>query len=273
MNTISGKWLLAIVVIVVVVVGGIVYFLNRKPDGPQIIGAPEQAQTAWDQEHWDAILQGYDLATHTYERLPENVPVDRLHCSSCHINAGGNPRSAWWVGLRSRYPTDADLQARINQCFERSMNGVALCTPASEGNAGDCDTNQPMTSFLTYMAWLDEQWQAQGLEMTPPQGYPPIAALTGDVARGADLFEPKCGICHGVSGQGQTAQGDYAFPPLWGVHSFNASAGLARNQEVLAQFIRWNMPYNVPGTLTDQQAWDLAAYLESQPRPGEAATQ
>jgi cytochrome c len=273
MNSLSWKWLLIGAVVIVVVVGGLVYAFGRGPDGPQIIGAPQQAKTAWDQEHWAEVMRGYELATNTYEQLPENAPVDRLHCSSCHIHAGGNPQSAWWVGLRDRYPTNADLQARINQCLESSMNGVALCTPAAEGNTGDCEANPEMAALLTYMTWLDQQWAAQGLETPAPQGYPQIAQLTGDVARGDALFEPKCGICHGVAGQGQTAQGEYAFPPLQSVHTFNASVDLDRNQEALAQFIKWNMPYNVPGTLSDQQAWDLAAYLESQPRPSEVITQ
>ena len=273
MQTPSWKWLLLGAVVIAVVVGGLVYAFGRPPEGPQVISAPTAPQTTWDSEHWPAVTRGYQLATETYEQLPDNLPTDRLHCSSCHINAGGNPQSAWWVNLRARYPTDADLQARINQCFERSMNGQPLCTPASAGDAGDCDSNADMAAFLTYMQWLDEQWAAQELDLAPPQGYPPVAQLTGDPARGEQLFGPKCGICHGVTGQGQTAQGSYAFPPLWGVHSFNASAGLARNQEALAQFLRWNMPLNVPGTLSDQQAWDLAAYLESQPRPTEVLTQ
>jgi thiosulfate dehydrogenase len=35
----------------------------------------------------------------------------------------------------------------------------------------------------------------------------------------------------------------------------------------LAAFLRHNMPYDLPGSLTDQQAYDLAAYVNSQPRP------
>jgi thiosulfate dehydrogenase len=34
-----------------------------------------------------------------------------------------------------------------------------------------------------------------------------------------------------------------------------------------ASFIRHNMPYDLPGTLTDQQAFDVAAYVNSHPRP------
>jgi thiosulfate dehydrogenase len=34
-----------------------------------------------------------------------------------------------------------------------------------------------------------------------------------------------------------------------------------------AAFIRHNMPADMRGTLTDQQAFDLAAYVVSRPRP------
>jgi thiosulfate dehydrogenase len=38
-------------------------------------------------------------------------------------------------------------------------------------------------------------------------------------------------------------------------------------QERAASFIRNNMPYDRPGSLTDQQAFDVAAYMVSMPRP------
>jgi thiosulfate dehydrogenase len=34
-----------------------------------------------------------------------------------------------------------------------------------------------------------------------------------------------------------------------------------------ASFIRYNMPYDLPGTLGDQEAFDVAAYVNSHPRP------
>jgi thiosulfate dehydrogenase len=37
--------------------------------------------------------------------------------------------------------------------------------------------------------------------------------------------------------------------------------------ERAASFIRHNMPQTAPGTLTDQEAFDLAAYVNSMPRP------
>jgi thiosulfate dehydrogenase len=40
-----------------------------------------------------------------------------------------------------------------------------------------------------------------------------------------------------------------------------------------ANFIRANMPFDQPGTLSDQQALDVAAYVNAHPRPDYAAKQ
>jgi thiosulfate dehydrogenase len=37
--------------------------------------------------------------------------------------------------------------------------------------------------------------------------------------------------------------------------------------ERAASFVRHNMPFDKPGTLTDQQAFDVAAFIDSHPRP------
>jgi thiosulfate dehydrogenase len=34
-----------------------------------------------------------------------------------------------------------------------------------------------------------------------------------------------------------------------------------------ASFIKYNMPFDNTGSLTDQQAFDVAAYINSRPRP------
>ena len=102
------------------------------------------------------------------------------------------------------------------------------------------------------------------------------AAQTPDAQRGAAIFTQWCARCHGPNGQGdpRTPPGiGYAIPPLWGPNSFNAAAGMA-NATMAAAFIRANMPlgvdYRAP-ILTEQQAWDLAAFITSRPRPGPRA--
>ena len=60
----------------------------------------------------------------------------------------------------------------------------------------------------------------------------------------------------------------YIYPPLWGPHSFNVSAGLYRISR-LAAFIKYNMPFGpaqMPPQLSDEDAWDVAAFIISQPR-------
>jgi thiosulfate dehydrogenase len=37
--------------------------------------------------------------------------------------------------------------------------------------------------------------------------------------------------------------------------------------DLAAGFIRANMPFDKPGTLTDDQAWDVAAFIDSHERP------
>jgi thiosulfate dehydrogenase len=55
-------------------------------------------------------------------------------------------------------------------------------------------------------------------------------------------------------------------PPVWGAQSFAIGAGMARLRTAAA-FIRWNMPLDRPGQLTDQQAYDVAAFVLAHPRP------
>jgi thiosulfate dehydrogenase len=61
----------------------------------------------------------------------------------------------------------------------------------------------------------------------------------------------------------------YQYPPLWGNHSYNMGAGLYRLSR-FAGYVKSNMPqgstYDNP-QLTDEEAWDVAAYVNSQPRP------
>jgi thiosulfate dehydrogenase len=57
----------------------------------------------------------------------------------------------------------------------------------------------------------------------------------------------------------------YLFPPLWGPDSFNNGAGLHRVLTA-ARFIKARMPLGEP-TLSDDEAFDVAAFINSKPRP------
>jgi cytochrome c len=242
---------------------------NAQPrlPNPNVIAPPSQPVTSWDKQNWAAITRGYRLTTRTYELLPRNVPRAKLHCASCHLDAGGNLTAAWWVNLKQRYATLPALQHRINGCFERSMNGKPLCAPQGQptpGNPPPCDTNAGMHAFTTYMDWLTEQWNDP---QTTTHGFPSIPSLTGNGANGRAIFEQKCAVCHGADGQGRYENNTYYRPALWGPRSFNQAAGMFSDPADLAAFVRWNMPLNAGGLLTDQEAWDVEAYMHSKPRP------
>jgi thiosulfate dehydrogenase len=75
----------------------------------------------------------------------------------------------------------------------------------------------------------------------------------------------KCSNCHGADGQGVEI-GDKKAGPLWGPDSWNDGAGAARIY-TLAGMIRYAMPYLDPGSLTDEEAQHISAFINSKHRP------
>jgi len=237
---------------------------NAQPELPntQTLPPPLHPTTDWDRQNWASILRGKELTEHTYELLPKHVTA-KLHCESCHLDAGRDPDSAWWVNMNIKYPTLEKLQARVNQCFERSMNGTPLPTVQS---ASELPKGSPeMNAFLIYMQWMDEQYKARS--STPPhQGLYPVAKMTGEATRGEEIFLQKCASCHGKEGKGKYESHTYYRPALWGEHSFNSLAGMHKPEKLVA-FLKSNMPYRSGGVLTPQESWDLTAFLITRPRP------
>jgi thiosulfate dehydrogenase len=92
-----------------------------------------------------------------------------------------------------------------------------------------------------------------------------------DPVKGKLIFASKCVTCHGQNGQGVFAadKKSYTYPPLWGAHSYNDGAGMYRMSN-FAGFVKNNMPFGATyqsPQLTDEEAWDVAAFVNSQPRP------
>ena len=202
-----------------------------------------------------AIRFGYELIVNTQQHLKEYVG-NALNCRSCHLDAGRTPYAAPFVGVYAAYPMYRSrnammntLERRINDCFERSMNGKDLPYDSDE-----------MGALVTYMAWLSTGIPTGTI--IPERGYPRIKTTRPpDPANGKTLFTAKCAVCHGLDGQGTAVA-----PPLWGPHSFNTGAGMAK-LDTAAAFIWQNMPRDQGDTLSTDQAYDLAAYMLSQPRP------
>lgn len=210
-------------------------------------------------EAGDAVRRGRELVTHTYESLPDNVG-NGLHCSSCHLDGGTKANAAPWLGIPAVFPQFrkrsgkmASIEDRINDCFERSMNGEALP-----------DDSADLAAIVAYMRFVSRDIPAGE---TPGRGFVfSKEPKTPDRAHGAELYMQRCATCHGADGAGQAPNGVYAFPALGGPRSFNIAAGMAR-LNTAAAFIRANMPLGQGGSLTEQEAYDIADYFIHLDRP------
>lgn len=235
---------------------------SRIPaEGPVPLQAPDHS-TIPEGPMGDAIRRGERLLNHTEVELPNNVG-NGLRCTSCHLNGGTVANAGPWVGItavfpqyRSRNARINTLEERVNDCFERSLNGTSL------DPSGD-----DMAAILAHMAWL-----SQGVPMgrsIEGRGFARIDDPPApDEAHGEVIYVERCAVCHGDNGEGRARADDgaYQFPPLWGDRSFNIGAGMAR-LDTAAAFVRWNMPLGQGGTLSEQDAYDVAAYFTRQPRP------
>ena len=208
----------------------------------------------------DAIRVGRQTAEQTSAAVKANVGAG-LSCTSCHLQGARSPDASPWVGLWGVYPEYdprsgrvITLADRINECFLRSMNGRPLPLDSVA-----------MRGLLSFIWWLSKDVPT-GVSVTG-RGLKSIEApRPADPLKGGVLYIEKCAACHGASGQGVTgAGGQVVFPALWGPRSFNIGAGMAR-LDTAAAFVKAKMPLG-GAALTDQEAYDVAAYFTRQPRP------
>jgi thiosulfate dehydrogenase len=229
---------------------------DRAPQGPSQPGASWLALRV-DSLPLDSlgvsIRRGRALLLATHDSLPEYAP-SALRCTSCHLNEGRQIGAVALYGTYARYPQYnvraggvVSIEDRVNYCFTRSLAGWRLPDNSSE-----------MRDIVAYIAFL-----SRGI----PAGSDPaetiiksLPAAHGDSARGVALFATNCARCHGPD-----AAGSLVAPPLWGGRSFSIAASMAR-EERAAAFIMRNMPMDKPGTLRQDEAYDLAAYITSLPR-------
>lgn len=191
-----------------------------------------------------------------------------MNCQNCHLEAGtrnfGNNYAAvfsTYPKFRARSGTKETIYKRINDCFERSLNGTALDSSSKE-----------MQAIYAYIKWLGQRVPKSIKPIGCGIAELPFLSRAADPSKGARLYIYNCRRCHGTNGTGlfNTDSSGYKYPPLWGEHSYSTGAGLFRLSR-LAGFIKYNMPYNADGSdsskINTEEAWDLAAFIISQPRP------
>lgn len=190
-----------------------------------------------------------------------------MNCQNCHLKAGVQPWGNNFGGVYSTYPKFRERRGgvetvaqRITDCFERSLNGTAPDTNSREVRA-----------MISYIQWLGKD-VPKG-KKPKGSGLETLAYLdrAADPAKGKIVYLQKCASCHKTGGEGEWNKDrlTYKYPPLWGESSYNTGAGLFRLSR-FAGFIKYNMPFGadyLKTGLTIEEAWDLAAFVNSQPRP------
>jgi thiosulfate dehydrogenase len=223
------------------------------------------------------VRRGRDLITATYAYIGPEV-ADRakrfagnnLSCGNCHLQAGTKKFGIPLFGLFGAFPhysarsgAQITIEDRLNACMTRSMNGRPLPVDAPE-----------MQALVSYIKFLSTGVPPGQLLPGMGTGKMPELDRAADPVRGETGYANACVACHGPDGAGirrslPTTDLGYMMPPLWGNDSFNDGAGMAR-LITAANFLHFNMPHGVDylnPQLSPEQAWDIAAYVVSRPRP------
>lgn len=223
-------------------------------------GLPGWQPPSLDSIHDDslgaAVKRGLALLRHTKDSLPAYA-TSSLNCTSCHLEDGLRIEAAPLTGAAARFPKYMErtgavipLADRVNYCFTRSLAGNRLPVESRE-----------MQDILAYITYISKGVPV-GAKIAGTKGILDAPdTLAADPTRGGTLFAEKCAACHGPEGQGQGI-----YPALWGPKSFSIGASMARLERA-ASFIQHNMPFGMGGTLSWQDAFDIAAYVNSHPRP------
>lgn len=223
-------------------------------------------------EEREMVIYGEDIIANTSRYFGPHGSVaaitNGMNCQNCHLNAGRKNWGNNYSAVYSTYPKFRDrsgsmetIYKRVSDCFERSLNGIA---PDS--------TSKEYKAIYAYIKWVGQDVKkgtkpvGSGIEKLP------FMDRAADPVKGKQVYTAQCQSCHGSNGEGQVSLNgtSYEYPPLWGEHSYNNGAGLFRLSN-FAGYILSNMPFkqstHESPKLTNEEAWDVAAYVNSQPRP------
>lgn len=209
-----------------------------------------------------------------------------LSCTSCHFDGGQVPGGMPFFQVRDKYAPPGqywrggnhkrEITERINWCLVSCANGQFLP-----------ENSYPMQAMIAYMDWIAEgitdisMLGADNWKNIPGKDLPLLnpnaLSMKADAAAGQTVYQQRCDKCHGIQGPGQGRYEPYEprarVPALWGSRSFTKGAQGMYTAPLLAYTIKKFMPIGKAGSLTDQQALDVAGYIVSQKRDMGFATE
>lgn len=253
-------------------------------------------------EFGDKVRKGYELFVNT-QQLKGKYVGNQLNCTNCHLDAGSKAYAApmWaaylaYPAFRKKNNRVSNFAERIQGCFNFSMNGKAPAADSPELVAISAYSYWLLMGGLLDMfgmhdkavpemsdAALQQGGNADSFKLPGPlsdkvkldgRGHMPGRAFAAlekpphipSLERGAKVYSEHCALCHGAEGQGTVMADVPVIPALWGPQSYNWGAGMHR-VNTAATFIFENMPLGKAVQLNPQQAWDVAAYMNSRERP------
>ena len=219
----------------------------------------------------DLIRYGKDLIVNTSHYFGANGIISQaangMNCQNCHLDAGTKVYGLNFAAVANSYPRYKErsglietIEKKVQDCFERSMNGKIIDSNGRE-----------MKAFVAYLNWVGssvakgEKPVGTGVEDLP------FLSRPADTSKGKIVFVSKCQVCHGKNGEGQLRpdSNESFYPPLWGPHSYNIGASIYRISK-FAGFVKNNMPFGATHNspqLTNEEAWDVAAFVNTKYHP------
>lgn len=231
-----------------------------KLDPEQGFHSPRESDMPTD-EFGKMVLLGKQIFVDT-QHYAKKYTGNGLNCVNCHLDRGRHNDSAPMGPAFVRYPKYRGKNKEVNTMEQR----IQGCFRYSENGTPPPPLSNEMKGLVSYFSWLatgapanTKLKEAGFVKADKPPKKP-------DAKRGAQVFARNCALCHGAQGEGTRIGQRYQFPPLWGEQSYNWGAGMHRINTAAA-FIKANMPLGKGGSLSLQDAWDVAAYINSHERP------
>ncbi len=232
----------------------------KAPDTSEINRSPQA----------DLVRYGRQLILHTSRFFGPLGSIahssNGMNCNNCHVEGGTKPFANNFSSVASVYPVFKNrsgqletIEMRINDCFKRSLNGAPIP-----------DSGKEMKAMIAYIKWVGKDVPKGTKTKNAGTEILPLLTRAADTNKGKIIYRTVCESCHGKKGEGKLLAGgkEYAYPPLWGKHSYNVSAGIFQLSK-FAGYVKNNMPYGSSEEkpqLSNEDAWDVAAYVNSQPR-------